>query len=299
MVPAQAILAPLGILISLFSAWTLASGRHANTLMEGIPALIIVSALLLIPSAGIDALVWGTVAGFILHALSLGIPLAQRQEMEAPLFSLRSPHWRIFVQGFGILLVGQALMTFIGFIDIFFAAGLGTGAVSTLSYANRILALVLGLGATVASRAMLPVFSRAEARGSKESLQIVQRWAGMLFLLGVSVLLIGWYFAPWAVKLLFERGAFTANDSLEVTEILRYGLTQFPFYFAGLVLVTYASSRRRYKILLWPGVIGIVAKVIANIVLIPAFGIKGIALGWAPVYALTALFFWLTLGRSK
>ncbi|RZI40220.1 hypothetical protein EGT07_24360 [Herbaspirillum sp. HC18] len=296
MAPAQALLAPLGILVSLFSVWTMASGRHANSLLEGVPALVIVIAVLLLPGHGIEVLVWATVAGFVAHALSLGIPLVRRAEMEAPRFTLSSPHWQIYWQGFGILLVGQGLMTLIGFIDLFFAARLGTGAASVLGYANRILALLLGLGAMVASRAMLPVFSRAQARGD-QVWPIVSHWARLLFLGGLAAMAAGWFVAPWVVQLLFQRGAFTAQDSQAVAEVLRWGLTQLPFYFAGLVLVNYASSRRCFKVLFWPGVIGIAAKTVANLALIPLFGINGIAAGWAVVYALTALFFWIMLRR--
>jgi peptidoglycan biosynthesis protein MviN/MurJ (putative lipid II flippase) len=299
MAPAQALLAPLGILVSLFSIWTMASGRYANSLLEGVPALVIVAALILLPASGIEILVWATVAGFLVHVFSLGIPLARRGEMEAPRFTLSSPHWQVYWQGFGILLVGQALMTLIGFIDLFFAARLGTGAASILGYANRILALLLGLGAMVASRAMLPVFSRAAARGSEDVWLIVSHWARLLFLGGLAAMVVGWFVAPWAVQLLFQRGAFTVQDSQAVSEVLRWGLTQLPFYFAGLVLVNYASSRRRFTLLFWPGVIGIAAKTTANVVLIPHFGINGIAAGWAVVYALTALFFWGTLRRLK
>jgi peptidoglycan biosynthesis protein MviN/MurJ (putative lipid II flippase) len=292
-------LGPLGLIASLLSAWTLASGRHANTLLEGVPSLVIAAVLLMPPVPGIGWLVWATVVGFIIHVACLVIPLVQREEIEAPRFSLRSPHWKAFFQGFGILLAGQALMTLIGFIDIYFAGRLGTGAVSILGYANRVLALMLGLGATVAGRAMLPVFSRAEAGGGEERWKMVRQWAGMLFMLGVAAAAAGWVLAPWGVKILFERGAFSAQDTNAVTDVLRFGLCQLPFYFGGLVLVTYASSRRKYQLLFWPGVIGIVVKVIANLSLVPILGLNGIALGWVAVYAATALFFRITLGRIK
>lgn len=297
-VPAQILLVPLGFLVSLFSAWTLASGRHANSLLEGIPALVIVLALLVFPRQGIETLVWATVAGFLMHAISLCIPLARRAEIERPRFTLSSPYWPAYWQGFGIVLAGQALMTFIGFIDLFFAARLGTGAVSMLSYANRILALLIGLGTMVAGRAMLPVFSRAEARG-EQAWPIVSEWTRILFVGGVAVVVAGWWIAPWMVRTLFEHGAFTPQDTEAVTAALRWGLAQLPFYFAGLVLVNYATSLRRYKLLFWPGVIGITAKTSANLLLIPTLGINGIAAGWALVYALTALYFWVMLRWVK
>lgn len=39
--------------------------------------------------------------------------------------------------------------------------------------------------------------------------------------------------APWVVRLLFEREAFTAENTFAVSEVLRIRLLQLPFYFAG------------------------------------------------------------------
>jgi hypothetical protein len=66
---------------------------------------------------------------------------------------------------------GQALMSFTGIIDQFFAANLGAGAISTLSYANRVLGLILSLGAMAISRATLPEFSAVHARGELAQLE--------------------------------------------------------------------------------------------------------------------------------
>lgn len=299
MAPTLTLLAPLGVIISLFSAWMLAAGRHANTLLEGVPALAILVALLAFPAGGAEPLVWGTLAGFAFHLISLALPLARQDEIEAPLFTRQSPQWTPFWQGFGIMLAGQALMSFTVIIDQFFAAYLGTGAIATLSYANRILALILGMGAMAVGRATLPVFSRAQALGGGQVHHVASHWVRLLFVIGVAAMIIGWWLAPWAVKLLFERGAFTAQDTQVVTEILRFGMLQLPFYFAALVLVSYASSQRRYILLFWSGVIAIVFKIVANAVLVSLLGIKGIALSWVVVYGLNALFFWLVLGRLR
>lgn len=269
-------LAPLGVLISLFSAWTLAAGQHVNTLLEGVPALVMVVALLALPVGGVEPLVWGTLAGFALHLAGLAWPLARRGEIEAPRWSRQSPQWPGFWQGFGVMLAGQTLMSFTGIIDQFFAAHLDTGAIATLSYANRILALILGLGATAVGRATLPVFSQAQARGSDQGRRMAMHWVRWLFLLGVVTLLVGWWLAPWAVKVLFERGAFTARDTQAVTGVLRYGLVQVPFYFAGLVLVSLLASQRKHKLIAMGAGINLLAKTGGNFALIPILGINGI-----------------------
>lgn len=299
MAPKLTLLAPLGVMIGLFSAWMLAAGRHANTLLEGVPALVILGVLLAFPSGGTEPLVWATLAGFACHLLSLAVPLRLQGQLEAPRFTRESPQWTPFWSGFGVMLAGQAILSFAGIIDQFFAAHLGAGAIAALGYANRILALILGMGAIAIGRATLPVFSRAQAQGEKQIHRVAIYWAGFLFLLGMVTMVVSWWLAPLGVKLLFERGAFTAKDTQAVTDILRFGLAQIPFYFSAVVLINYVSSQRLYILIFWSGIIGIGSKLAANVVLVSLLGVKGIALSWVVVYALNTIFFGLVLGHKK
>lgn len=278
MVSGLALLAPLGVLISLFSAWMLSAGRHANTLLESVPALALLVAILAFPGGGAEPLVWGTVAGFAFHLVSLTVPLTRRGEIEAPCFTRQSPQWPEFWHGFSIMLLGQALMSFTGIIDQFFAAHLGAGAIATLSYANRILLLILSLGATAVARATLPVFSQVQAQGRGHLHRVAAHWVRLLFVFGVVAMIVGWWLAPWGVKLLFERGAFIARDTGSVTIVLRYGLLQLPFYFVGILFVSLLTSQSRYEIVTIIGMINLVVKVIANYLLAEWIGINGIML---------------------
>lgn len=299
MSPVLILMTPLGLLIGLLSALMLCAGRHANTLLESLPALVLLIAVLIFSGNRQQPLVWGTVAGYVFHLACLALLLARRFEIELPRFGRHSPHWPAFWQGFGIMVAGQALMSFAGIIDQFFAARLETGAIATLGYANRVLSLILGLGATAVSRATLPVFCKIQAVDDKQLHKFALRWSSLLFLIGVAAMSAAYWLAPWGIKILFERGEFTAHSSAIVTSVFRYGLGQIPFYFASLVLVSYASSQRRYRLLFWSGVIGIVVKIIANSILIPVFDVKGIALSWVVAYLVNTLFFWFTLVHAK
>ena len=297
--PGLILLLPVGMLVALQSAWMLSARRHVNTLLDSVPTFFIAASILAVPGAGIGPLVWGTVAGSVFHLVSLLVPMARRNELEAPVFSRVSLQWPGFWQGFGIMLGGQALISFTVIIDQFYAVGLGTGSVATLGYANRILALILGLAAVAVSRATLPVFSQSRADGAGDVYTVASYWARLMFMAGIAVMLVSYVMAPWVVKLLFERGQFLADDTRIVADALRYGLPQLPFYFSCMVLVSYALSQRRYKLIFWSGVIGCAGKVLGNLLLVPLLGINGIALGAVFVYGFNALFFWWTLRRLR
>jgi putative peptidoglycan lipid II flippase len=286
------LLAPMGVLISLFSAWMLACGRHRNTLFEAIPAATILAALLLPAGWLPEPLLWGTMAGVALHMAALAVPLRQRAELQSPAFAFRSPAWQGFWGSIGIMAVGQVLMSFTSIIDQFFAAGLGPGALSTLSYSNRILALILGMGALAISRATLPVFSEANAQYGIEVNALALRWAKWMYILGLGVVVVGALTAPWVVGLLFERGAFTAENTNQVSTVFQYALIQVPFYAFALTLVNLMASQKKYGTLLLSGMIGIIVKIASVAILAPLMLLDGIVLSTSFVYLANALLFY-------
>ncbi|HEX5818285.1 MAG TPA: lipid II flippase MurJ [Gemmatimonadales bacterium] len=282
MVPALAWLTVPGLLVGLYSTWMMSGGRHANTLLEGVPALGILLAVLLV--GGIEPLVWGTLAGTVVQLGLVARASGAGDTGHRPAFGLASAHWRPFWSGFGIMMLGQAVMTFATLVDQFFAARLGEGAISSIGYANRLIALALGILATAVTRATLPVFARSAAEGG-EVRALALRWAGGMALVGVAVVAVGWVLGPWAVRLVYERGTFTATDTDVVARLLRLGLLQLPPYVASLVLVSLHSSLGHYRLLLASGVLGLSVKALASWLLLPGFGAGALMLSAAVVYA--------------
>ena len=165
------------------------------------------------------------------------------------------------------------------FADQFFASDLGVGAVSTLSYANRILSLVLSLLVLAATRAVLPILAEARALGH-ETTHLTKRWAGATFLIGIGALTIGWLMAPTIVRLIFERGTFGPPQTASVANILRFGLLQTPFYVSGVVLYADLCCVPKYlysnTIVL---VCAAVVKVVASFLLVSYLGLVGLQIG--------------------
>jgi putative peptidoglycan lipid II flippase len=293
------LLLPLGVLSSLFSVWILAAGGHANTLLEGVPALAIAAAVLL-SGGGVAPLVWGTVAGFALHLACLALSLARRGEISRPRLGASSPAWRWFWQSFAIMLAGNAVMSLIDIVDLMFAVHLGTGAVSTLGYANRLLALMMGLGGTAVSRATLPVFARAHHDSDGRIHALAMRWVAIMLAVGALAALAVWWLAPLAVRLVFERGAFDAANTAAVAGVLRYGALQMPFFFAALVLVSSLVARGLHRAVALGAAVNLLVKVGASLLLVPAFGMRGIVLSTCAMYlgSLAMLFFYARHGHK-
>jgi len=281
----------IGVIIGLFSAWTLSAGRHTNTLLEAVPAVVLLVCVLSMPG-GTEPLVWGTLIGFGVHAACLLTSLLRRREIEAPRFSRLSRHWPAFWQGFGVMLLAQATMSLVQVADQVVAARLDSGSIATLGYSNRIVSLVLGIGATAVGRAALPIFANAHVIDRQELYITAMRWVRGLFALGVVAMIVGVCLAPAAVSMLFERGKFGQDDTQAVVVVLRYGLLQVPFYFAGLVLVSLLAGCGKHKWIALGACANVLVKIAATIALVPTMGVCGITLATGAMYATSFFLLW-------
>jgi len=291
MVGGLSLLPLLTFFASLLSVLVMASGRHRNTLLESIPSAGVLTAVILPPGLVPEPLVWGFIIGVIVQLLALGWPMVRCGDLPPPRVGFDSPLWPLFRRGFMILALGQVLMSCTAIIDQFFAAFLGPGNIATLSYGGRVMALVLSLGAMAIGRATLPVFSELAAGGARSSIvRLALQWAGGAWLAGLLVTAGLWIAAPHLIALLFERGAFTAVSTQQVTEVFRYLIIQTPFYFGGLVLISLLSSLQDYRAFVVSGLLVLPIKLGANWLLVSELGAAGIALGTALMYAATLIF---------
>lgn len=280
----------LTLLAGVSSARLRAHERHINTLLDSIPALVILAAVMLAATAAdVGPLLWGTLVGYIIQSAWL-LWLASRADgiWARPRLGFSSPQWPQLGAAAGIMLIGQVAMSVVGPLDQYMAAQLGQNANATLGYANRILALLLGLGAVSVGRAALPVLSDVQSRGDAAyARRMALKWSVLMVVGGVLVTLAGWFLAPFGVGLLFERGAFSAQDTLRVAGVLRWGLMQVPFYFGVLILVQLLASQNRYRIMAFIALANFGVKALLNPVLGPAMGLQGVMLATAVMYALS------------
>ena len=230
------------------------------------------------------AIIWGTVAGWVVQLLILVALLQWAGQWPRTRWSRRSSHWGTLWTSIGVLAIAHALASVCETVDNFFAAGLGEGAISTLSYANRLLGIATGLGALLLARATLPVFSEGFASRPAHHRPLVLRWATLAAVIGAISLVLGWQLAPWAVRLFFERGSFDAADSTRVTELLRLALIQLPVYLPSVVLAGGLAAAGAYRAMALIAALNLVVKIGGNVLLVNRHGIEGIPIATAIMY---------------
>jgi putative peptidoglycan lipid II flippase len=196
------------------------------------------------------------------------------------------------------MVAGAFLMCGTDLIDQSMAAMLGPGSVSALNYGNKIVAFMHGIGAFALSTAALPYFSRMVAvddwTGVRNNLKI---YTNMILWVTVPVTVIGCVLSEYMVMMLFERGAFSNQDTGLVGQIQRLYLLQVPFYMLSILTVRLISSLKANHVLMWGAAINLLLNVILNYVFMLWIGISGIALSTSAVYLVSFCFLRYQLSR--
>ncbi len=281
------IIVPVSMMSCLLAAWTMAANKHANTIFESLPPLTILVSVAV--SGGLAALAIGTVLGLLFQMIALFIYLATKSHLRATSAKGTAKYWQQMCRAAAPLFIGQSVMSLVSLVDQVFAARIGPGALSIMSYTNQITGLVLALGATTISRAMLPVFSLQSARDPSYSSRTTWLWLVVMVSAGGLIVFFIWGTAGPLVALIFQRGNFTGLDSRVVAEALQFSVIQVPFYFGGSVLGSALLAGQHTRAFLILGIIGATTKIISGLILVPVLGLKGLFLATAITYLVTML----------
>ncbi|KUL25938.1 murein biosynthesis integral membrane protein MurJ, partial [Streptomyces regalis] len=175
-------------------------------------------------------------------------------------------------------------------IERYFASGLPAGAISHLNYAQKVAQLPMSLSLMVCV-VTFPVVARAIAEGdTRRARDRVERdlvLTACLVLLGAAVVVAC---APQIVQLLFQRGAFTAEDTAATAAVMRvYAVGLLGHTLVGALVQSYFSAGRTTWYPLGAMGVGTLATVIISVWAVGPWGARGIAGANAAGITLTAL----------
>jgi putative peptidoglycan lipid II flippase len=280
-------------IIVLFSAVLNAEERFGLAALSPIltPAVTIILLLLFGQSLEIFALAIGLVVGAILEMTFLGVVLIKRGVVLRPKWFGWTPALRQVIKLYLPAITGSLLMCSTVLVDQSMAAMLAPGSVAALNYASRVSSFPLMLGATAISTAAIPYLSKMVAsndwQGVHHTLRFYLKW---IFLITVPFTGLLVFLSEPTVQLLFQRGAFTAQETHLVAQILSAYALQIPFYIALIFVVKLLTSLCFNYILMCVSALNFLMNIICNYLFMQWLGIEGIALSTSCVICFSFVF---------
>lgn len=290
---------PLSGVAALWRATLNARERFAvAALTRTVVPLTAIVAVLVARSGGIRALAVGTVVGFALQLVLLGRTLRVAGLPIVPLSLGVDPAVRrVFAQvkpmAWGATIMGTAPL-----LDGAMASRLDEGSVAALHYGNRVPMVIIGIAAAALGTAVFPYFSRLVAAG---------RWATVRRTFRTYAVIVAAVTVPLAavlalsseplVRLLFERGAFGADDTDLVAPVQALLALQLPFFLVSVLLTRLVAACRANQILMWGAILNVSLNAVLNLVFMRWFGVAGIALSTSVVYLFSSVYVGVRLAR--
>ncbi len=251
------------------------------------------------PALGIHALVLGILIGFACQGLLLAWGLKRKNIKLRPRWVGLTPQIRGVIKQYFPILGGAMIMAGTYIVDQSMAAMLESGSVAALGYGSRIPAAILAIGAMGLGTAVLPYFSKMAANEDWDGIaDTLKKYSLLIFQISVPLTILIYAFSEPLIRLFFERGAFTEQDTLLVGEIQAMYALQIPFYILSIMKVRLISSLKYNQLLFYGTLISFPLNIVLNYTFMQFMGVSGIALSTACVYLVSNWFLSVGLKRK-
>jgi putative peptidoglycan lipid II flippase len=250
--------------------------------------------------------------GWRTYALVTGLIVGAATEMVVLAVSLKrcglslAPRWpevdvqvrRLSAQFFPVVM-GSILNSGNSIVDQGMAAMLAGGSVAALNYGNRIVQFPIVVASSALGTALMPHLSQLAAeRDWFELRRTAHRYMLLSLVITIPVAVGLFFFSTPIVGLVFQRGAFKAEDVLLVSRIQAFYALQIPSYLVSIIVVRLISSLQANHLLLFVTSINLVINIVLNYTFMRWLGLPGIALSTSVVYIVsTTLCYFIIMRR--
>jgi len=200
--------------------------------------------------------------------------------------------FKLFLPG----VVGSGVIQLNIVIGTIIASFLPVGAISHIYYADRLNQLPLAIFGIALGIVLLPSLSKAIKQSDQETTNNIQNRSIEFSLLISLPSAIGLFIlAEPIIQILFERGAFVAEDTFYTAKVLSYFALGLPAYIIIKVLVSCFFAREDTKTPLYISIVSVITNVVLSLLLIGSMREMGIALATAISAWVNALLLYLFL----
>ena len=243
-------------------------------------------------------LIFGVVAGFALRGLGCWAIAGRRGYRYTPDFHMGGAVKEALLLALPIF-IGGSVAQINTFVDRMLASNLAQGSVSALTYGNEIINAIVMLTVTILVTIIYPKLNQAFAVGDRTSIgTLTERGINVLALLAVPLSLGAMVYARPLIRLVYERGAFTAeNTSVTASAFFCYaiGLT---FLAVNQLITKVFYSLHDTKTAVYCSVISVVCNIVLNLILVRSLAHAGLALATSIAQIINALLLYYTFKRK-
>jgi putative peptidoglycan lipid II flippase len=241
---------------------------------------VVIAVPLLAPGMGIYSLVVGLLLGSGAQLGTMAWELRRSGVGVRPRLDWRHPALKRILWLYLPIAAGLVVSLFQVGLDRRLASGTGESSIAWMANATTLQQMPLGLISVAISLAALPRLSQYYAAGDEGSYRAtLGRGLRMLWLLIAPSAVILWLLGEPITRLLFQRGAFTAEDTVQVVAALN-------IYVIGMVFaaldypLNFAFYARNNTLL--PALVGVASVVVYTVVALALVGRMGfLGLVWA------------------
>lgn len=248
--------------------------------MVSVPLNIaVIGSILISKPESYTILGWGVIVGYGASFLMLYLAAKRYNFTYRPSLGLKDKHIRQLMLLVFPIFLSKTITQINAMIDRTIASVLPEGSVSALSYANRITGFVTAVFVISVATAIFPQLSKLKACNDIKKLKstfITSSGIMSLLVLPISAGLM--IFSEPIVTLLFQRGAFTAEDVTKTSQVLLfYSLGLLAFSIKDIMLnVFYALGDSKTPMI--NSIIALVLNTVFNLILLKAMAHSGLAL---------------------
>ena len=195
--------------------------------------------------------------------------------------------------------ITSALLTGINpFVDQFFAAQLAVGAIASMNYGIKLPTIMVGILMMAIGNVLLPYFSKVLTEDIKKAYCSLFKSLKIIFISSIIIVAIIIYWSNDIIRLLFERGEFTSDDTGVVSDIQKIAFIYVPFYLCTLVCVKFLTAANRNHFLAWVSLWNLLINLVLNILLVKKFGLYGLVLSTTLVYIISSVIYFVYTYRG-
>ena len=266
---------------------------------------VILSAFVFVPFAPALGLhpITAIAAGMMLGGLgqiALQVPALRREGFRyRPVLNVADPGLQEVLRLMGPGTLAGAAVQVNLLVNTILAAGEGTGAVSWLSFAFRLMYVPIGLFGVSLATALLPAVSRCAAQGDMDGVRRTLADALRMMLMLIVPALVGLIvLAEPIVQVIFERGSFARSDTLATAAALAFYAPGLLGYSAVRIVVPCFYALRDSVTPTLVSAASVLLNLALNLTLVRLLGYRGLALGTAIAAIVNAaLLYWLLSRR--